>query len=249
LNLAEEILSIEKTPSPKNEKLYIGCQIGLLVSGIRALYAIRVLCEMGMAEDQAMLPLRNLIEISANSVMLNKGNKIKNSEAFRDFYLIQEYKLLESASRYSGTPEERENWRKLLSERGSEIDKIKTRLKTGYKKFRKSNSWFKGGSNIYELTKKAGMESQYDMAYRHGSRVAHGTNIGNWLGTSSNPAEILIAHSASSKWASYVLSEASNLFILLMLVVDESVGGTDRDKIQNLGRETENYWHGILSQS
>ena len=247
LQLAEEILSTGKTPAPVQEKLFIGCQIGLLVSGIRTLHAIRILCEHGMDEDQAMLPLRTLIEIVANSKMLNEGNKIKNAQLYRDFYLIKEYKVLESASRYSATEQLKEDWRKLLAGRNSYINEIKSRLKSkGYKKLRKNNSWFKGGTSISDLVKKARMEAQYDMAYAKGSQVAHGMNIAHWIVSSANPTEILIDHTASYKWVPNVLQEAFNLFSVLLLVADDSLNAGKIEQIKNLWKEAGQYWDEIL---
>ena len=106
LSIGEKFLNVKDSKSSSEEKFYVGIQLGLFVSGHRTLYGIRLLCERGLAQDQAMILLRTLLEIATNSISLSQGNKIENAQQYRDFALIKEMVLLKDASEYAGTKEE-----------------------------------------------------------------------------------------------------------------------------------------------
>jgi len=241
LSMGEQFFAIKDAKSPVDEKLYVGIQLGLFVSGHRTLYAIRLLSERGLAGDQAMILLRTLLEITTNSVSLSQGNKVENAQRYRDFALILETRLLKGASEYAGTKELKKGWEKLLSERQSHIDEIKKRRgEDEYKELRDNNTWRE--KNVYVLCEKIGMIDQYKLVYRRASKISHGMNVEDWICGDPQSPEIILDPGPSDSWLPDVLMSALTFYSNLLNVMDETLKADNAEEIKALFQQSDEFW-------
>jgi len=241
LNMGTELLRTLPSELSSERALYVAIQVGFFISGFRAFYAIKILCEHGLAQDQATILLRTLSEITANSIRLSQGDIVKNAERFRDFALIDDLRLYENASELAATEELKKQWEEILSQRREVVADIKDRNgEEGFKELRKSNSWIT--RHIYLLFEMVGMTDQYKTIYKKGSTIGHGRNVEDWIRISGSSTIITFDPRASSNSAGEVLCYASTFFFNLLNVMDETIEASLHEEIRVRAVESEKYW-------